>query len=431
MSTEQPQIIASQPQLSEFERERRRKQEYLKQEILESNFDPEQFSDFMASERVDGDQIDNWSYEELETMVTLYKRQIKARQPQLDLAFKLEDIELNDDKSAIYARKVETARRQKTFLSSNRQTISIKKIEVLEGGFFYGKSLAFHVLTYPANLTVIRSEDQFKWLQETVAIEFPQSLIPPLVKVAAKVYDDETLRQYKYFYEKFLNCLASHKDLKHSLALDNFVRCKSKEELDIKKTEVESFVRRNVLLERNLTKKKFDGLNQNPLVVYPTPDGTMTLKISQSLKSHFVSSDQKWGTYELIFDKIDKAALEFEKAHKKLLKATENYRELVIELWETARKYNSSKFVKHAACWSEELVLGSISNFLNQESRLSSNPDFGGSGGRPAERRHLQSVPQGLLFRGAGRGRPAELCQQRVLQGEVGNERQKGAEVGD
>lgn len=348
----------------------------MKQEILESNFDPEQFSDFMASERVDGDQIDNWSYEELETMVTLYKRQIKARQPQLELAFKLEDIELNDDKGSIYARRVETAHRQKTLLSSNKQTISIQKIEVLEGGFFYGKSLAFHILTYPANLTVIRSEDQFRWLQETVAIEFPQSIIPPLVKVASKVYDDDTLAQYKYFYEKFLNCLANHKDLKHSLAVDNFVRCKSKEELDIKRAEVESFVRRNVLLERNLTKKKFDSLNQNPLVLYPTPDGTMTLKISQTLKSHFVHSDQKWGTYELIFDKIDKATFEFEKAHKKLLKATENYRELIIELQETASKYNMSKFVKHAACWSEDIVLGSIANFLKQESNVKSNTDW-------------------------------------------------------
>jgi hypothetical protein len=352
------------------DRERKRKQEYLKSTILQSDFDPEHFSAFMMQERTDGEQIDNWTIEELETMVALYKRHLRSRQPDLDLQYKLEDIELNDEKAAVYAKRVDTARRTPTLLSTTRQTIKIRKIDVIEGGFFYGKSLAFDLFLYPSKTTVIRSEDQFRWLYETLGLEFPQSIIPPLTKVISKTFDDDSLRLYKYYYERFLNEVAAHKDLRYSLALDNFLKCRSKEELDVKRTEIEGFIRRNILLERNLTKKKFDGLTQNPLVLYPTPEGKMVLKISQTLKSHFVNSDLKLGTYDMTFEKMEKVAEEYDRAFKRLVRATDSYRELIREMQTTAEKYNASKQAKYAACVTEEVVLGSVAAFLSHQSHL-------------------------------------------------------------
>lgn len=384
-----------------FDRERKRKQEFLKASILQSDFDPEHFSAFLVQERTDGEQIDNWTFEELETMVALYKRTLRGRQPALDLQFKMEDLELNDDKASVYVKRVETARRAPTLLSTARQAIRVRKIDVIEGGFFYGKSLAFDLLLYPAKTTVIRSEDQFRWLQETLALEFPQSIIPPLTKVLSKTFDDESLKLYKYYYERFLNELAAHKDLRYSLALDNFLKCRSKEELDIKKGEIEGFIRRNILLERNLTKRKFEGLTQNPLVIYPTPQGSMYLKISQTLKSHFVNSDLKLGLYETTFEKLDKVAEEFAKAFGRLVKATDSYRELILELQATAEKYNVSKQAKYAACVTEELVLGSIGDFLGHQSGLKRQAVGGGGRGHPEQRAGGQQVPQGFLLRGA------------------------------
>lgn len=399
-------MTSENPSITFFDRERKRKQDYLKATILQGEFDPEHFSTFLMSERTDGQNIDNWNYEELETMVGLYKRKLRSRQPDLDLHFKLEDIELNDEKTAVYVKRVETAKRSPTLLSTSKHTVKIRRIDILEGGFFYGKSLAFDLLLYPSKVTVIRSEEQFKWLQETIALEFPQTIIPPLTKVASKNYDDESLKLYGYYYERFLNELAGNKELKYSLALDNFLKCRSKEELDIKRTEIEGFIRRNILLERNLTKKKFDGLTQNPLVLYPTPQGNMILKISHTLKSHFVNADLKFGTYDMTFERMDKVAEEFDKAYKRLIKATDAYKDLVVEMGMTAEKYNGAKQSKYAACISEEMVFGSVATFLDHQSYFIRQIIGGRSGNDAAKRIRCQQIPERLLFFGPGRDRP-------------------------
>ena len=367
MESEQPQ---------EFDRERKSKQDYLKRHILEGNFDPEHFSSFLLQERFEGDQIDNWTYEELETMVAIYKREIRTKQPDLDLYYKMEDIELNDEHTAVFARVIRTPLRQGTLLSNSPQTMQITKVNIVEGGLFYGKSLAFELLMYPSRLVVVRSEDQFRWLAETVSLEFPQTPIPPLIKHPGKVFDSQSLVLVKQYYERFLNEMARHNDLRYSLAYDNFLKCKSKEELDLKKAEIENFLKRSVLIERNLSKKKYDSFNQNVLALYPTPTGNMALKISQILKSHFVNTDLKLNAYEFSFEKLEKIALEFDKLFKKLIKTNEKYKETVLEMQTAALKYNSAKIVKQTACLTEDIVFGSISTFLAQNGGLKRTTAF-------------------------------------------------------
>lgn len=351
----------------EYEKEKKRKQEYLKKQILEEEFDPENFSNFLISARNDGDQVDNWTMEELETMVVLFKREIRQKQPILDLQFKLEDIELNDEQASVYAKVIKTPLRSPTTFSTDRHTVQISKIDVIDGGLFYGKSLAFQLYPYPLKQTVIRTDDNFRWLHEAIGSEFPQTPIPPLVKCFAKNYDDETLKMYKYYHERFLNELLIHPELRYSLYLETFLKSRSKEEFEIKIKEISKMLSRNILLERNLTKKKFDTLNHGAIFIYPTPNGKMSLKISHLLKNHFVNSDLKLGMFDMYFEKLERITLEYDKIFKKLIKVNERYRETIDEMTDISNKYNSSKSVKYPACLSESLVFSTISGFLQQQ----------------------------------------------------------------
>lgn len=54
--------------------QRKKKQDYLRQNILESDFDPAEFSEFITSRKEEGQNVDNWEFEELETLVAIFKR---------------------------------------------------------------------------------------------------------------------------------------------------------------------------------------------------------------------------------------------------------------------------------------------------------------------------------------------------------------------
>lgn len=45
--------------------ERHKKQDYLKKEILDRNYDKATFAEFMMSQKPDGLNVDNWEYNEL------------------------------------------------------------------------------------------------------------------------------------------------------------------------------------------------------------------------------------------------------------------------------------------------------------------------------------------------------------------------------
>lgn len=53
--------------------EMKRKQQYLKDHIISSGFDGDEFANFIESERENGMDIENWTLEELETIVELFK----------------------------------------------------------------------------------------------------------------------------------------------------------------------------------------------------------------------------------------------------------------------------------------------------------------------------------------------------------------------
>ncbi len=160
---------------------RKKKQAYLKEHILNAGYSGGDFSGFLTSERKNGDDIDTWRMDELETMVVLFKRQCGEKPKEDILKFHLEDIELDDIEDTIYAKKINTEIKNPSKFASQSPYVLIESIEVIDGGLFSGKSLSFTITVPSMNLKVVRIESEFKWLESMLLIEYPYVPLPPLI----------------------------------------------------------------------------------------------------------------------------------------------------------------------------------------------------------------------------------------------------------
>ena len=84
--------------------DRKLKQAYLKEHIIGAGYDPEEFCDFLVKIveggkkifnflNFEGDEVDLWTFNELESLVEIYKRE--KDDPNTASKFKLQDIDLD------------------------------------------------------------------------------------------------------------------------------------------------------------------------------------------------------------------------------------------------------------------------------------------------------------------------------------------------
>jgi hypothetical protein len=344
--------------------ERRKKQDYLITNIIQSKYDPEAFSEFLGQNKEGGQDIDNWNLEELETMVELFRRHSPMKERSEEILLKLEDIELPDEEKCLYARRLSTSKKKKTVVYFNQVSIIISNIEIIDGGLFYGKSLCFHIDIPQIDLKVRRAEPDFRWLYDSLGKEFPFIPLPPLLRISERLQDPGVVPQYKMFYEKFLNECVKHPLLKNSLALEIFLVCQSKEEMVMKSKELWKYYKNNILLEKYPSKKNVDSLDRNPLKVYPTVNEFVDLKLSNILKTQFATVDGQYALYEGLYEKIEKLSGEYQKYSGKLMEVNRQIKEAFTEAQNVAIKFNSVKEVKLKSNLIEDAVYGSISNYF-------------------------------------------------------------------
>jgi hypothetical protein len=410
---------------SDERNERRNKQEYLIKNIIEAQYDPEAFSDFLSKEKENGQDIDNWNIEELETMVALFRRLFPNSNTAEQLQRKLEGLELSDDEKVLYANRISTTKKKRTILFSNKFSIVISNIEVIDGGIFFGKSLCFHIDIPQIDLMVRRTEPEFRWLYDSLAREYPFVPLPPLLRLSDKFTEPGVIAQYKKYYEKFLNECARHPELKNALALEIFLVCQSKEEMTMKTKEISKYYKNNVLIDRYLSKKAFDSLEKNPIEAFPTVAGSTDIKLSFVLKKHFVTIDGQYPQYTQLYERIERLSDEYQKHYSKLIDVNKQLREALVELQNTAIKFNSQKELKLKSNLIEDAVYGSIANYFE---------NFGGvtrknPGGKPNSHRHehrrVLPLSQGIPRQCPGIPGAAKFRQQRVHSSQVIPQRQE------
>lgn len=346
--------------------ERKKKQNYLIKNIIEKGYDPDEFTEFLHSKRTDGENIDNWSLEELETMVLQFKKETAKSDNSEKLNFKLEELELTNSQEIIYINRISTAKKKKTILSEIQPHITIDNIEIKEGSLFSGKYLCFTVTILELEIKVIRTDSDFKWLYECMAKEFPFIPLPPMLPAYDKNFNSKTTANIKRCFEKFLNESLKHSDLKNSLSLEIFFVSQSKEEMSKRSKDFQIFLNKNLMINKGFTKKGFENLSKNALNLYPTTEGYADLKISPMIRNFINCSEGKFYHYDILFDRLNKLCTAFDKQQKKMILLNSKIKETFSELQSTAIKFNSAKLFRNRYNVIEDSLYSAIvSHFEN------------------------------------------------------------------
>ena len=213
------------------------KQQYLRSEIIDQGYDPNEFSSFMASIRgEEGLNLDNWSFSDLQTVVNQFRAQYSNNQQQ-DTANQNEGQEeqkQNIDNQEVKEEHVETSKNAFEELFPNEpfedfeQIIKTEKLpsnditeqndlsivvsnptKVDGSGFFSLSYYQYTVQTNPVGYKVVRKMADFTFLNETIPLINPAVFNPVLPRFEFKLKDDSPKKLL--YLQNYMNSLVEEK----------------------------------------------------------------------------------------------------------------------------------------------------------------------------------------------------------------------------
>ena len=264
---------------------REQKQIYLREQILDQNYEPESFANFLKTKKGEkGSDINNWTLEELKSIVEEYKNTENKKDnssthslddvppaafispfkinPNLKTPFPLSNINKNlnfdineeNNKEYLFMRpsiinnrnennenyiEIDCLEPDNTPLSKyDTIKLSISKYEKLTEsygliGFFKITNIYFSIKCDELKVEVKRKYSDFEWLRKTLLKLYPGYYIPPLpVKTLNIKAKEKKIYKYQRLLEKFLNELIEDNLIKNSSILYLFLSTKKNEDFE-------------------------------------------------------------------------------------------------------------------------------------------------------------------------------------------------------
>ena len=138
--------------MEEIESETKQKQTLLQTEIIDKNFNKEEFIKFCLTKKEGGDDINNWALEELKEIINEFvsqsaeKKDIDNKENLLNSEKKEKD---NEEKpKVIKEQTIKCKKLLKTALNDKKITVTIKNPKEMDGGLF-GKNIFYMKLKLP------------------------------------------------------------------------------------------------------------------------------------------------------------------------------------------------------------------------------------------------------------------------------------------
>ena len=163
----------------ESEDDFQKKQALLQNEIIEKNYDKTAFINFCLSKKENGDDLSNWTLEELNQVV---KDFIKSQNPepsqkdqkqtnQGEEEIKTENIEKMEKFNAeehknFKEKKINCKKLEKTQLNDNDIKVTVQNPREIDGGVFGKSYVVYEVKTAPFDWLVERRYSDFDWLRK-------------------------------------------------------------------------------------------------------------------------------------------------------------------------------------------------------------------------------------------------------------------------
>ena len=285
------------------------KQTLLQTEIIEKNYDKTAFINFCLSKKENGDDLNNWTLEELTQIVNEFvssqTQTVSSSEPQNDAPktegkegenqeIKKEDIEkmekFNAEETKNFKEKVINCRKlEKTKLNDTKLVITVTNPKEVDGGVFGKNYVLYEVKTDPFGWTVYRRFSDFDTLRKLIAKHFPSFYVPPLPnkKMGNKRFEPSFINKRMKFLNLFINNLVQSESFKSSEILLSFLSYEDKGKFESKFKEY-STQQPSAYVEE-----------------YKTLDGKVTISHDEGNEKYFTNINKYFRLQGQILDRLN------------------------------------------------------------------------------------------------------------------------------
>lgn len=243
------------------------KQQYLIDNIVNAGYDKQEFAEYMANAKNNGNDIDEWSLIELMDMVNDFQKEHKVKEkprkdsdsdedeespqgnnPAVDtstddekfshlpknptenledekILSEVEASEVGLQEDVIKEVKTQVARTELSYLKRSQIKVEVTDGLVKKEGIFSFSYASYRITLEPLSYDVRRKEEDFINLRKYLCRVYSNQYIPPLVLTAQKL-TEKAIQKKQKFFTKFLINVLRNKDLRGSDYLHEFLSIK-------------------------------------------------------------------------------------------------------------------------------------------------------------------------------------------------------------
>ena len=276
------------------------KQNLLQTEIIEKNLDKGSFINFCLSKKENGDDLNNWTFAELQEIVKEFASSQNVSQNQV-VAKGEEGEELNkenlekmekfsaDEAKSFKERTIECRKLEKSSLNDKKISITIKNPKEMDGGVFGKNYVLYEVQTDPLGWIVLRRFSDFDLLRTLLAKYFPSYNIPPLPnkKMGNRRFDLDFIMKRMKFLNLFINNVVQSEDFKASEILTAFLSYTDRGKFESKFKEYQSQIPSSYVED------------------YKTLEGKVIISHDQGNEKYFTNINKYFRLQGQIFQKLN------------------------------------------------------------------------------------------------------------------------------
>ena len=297
------------------------KRNLLQKEIVEGNYNKEQFIDYCLALKPYGDDISQWTYEELKSTVNSfisYHKQEEIKEKQEEQIKKENQIQINQVENQINqinnyfiekndinntnnnmniskeyqlnCRKIE-----KSPLNDKKVIITIQNPTVVETSIFKSNYIIYEIYTDVTQWRVTRRYSDFDWLRQTLKKIHPGLYCPPLPqkRMGSRRFENDFVDKRMKYLNKFLNDLVQNEVFKASEVLVSFLSIENREQFEFKKQSFDSLKGPELMEEYysldgkiNLLEDDYNEIYYTNIQKYVTVQKQLLDRINYNLKNY-------------------------------------------------------------------------------------------------------------------------------------------------
>ena len=218
------------------------KQDIIKAEILDKNYDKDKFLNFILSKKEHGDDLAKWSLLELnEVILEFIKKEkgdvkpIEEKNINVDID-KLKICNTKEEDEKNYQKEITCKKLEKTVLNDKEIKVVLRNPKASDSTFLQSTFITYEVMTESQEWLVRRRFSDFEWLRNILCKCFPRLVVPPLPgkKIGNRRFEEDFILKRMMFLQKFIDGIMENESFKTNEGLVAFLSMLDRGQFDSK-----------------------------------------------------------------------------------------------------------------------------------------------------------------------------------------------------